>query len=565
MNKKFFLNILKNKKFYWFLIIILIAVSYFVYSFFLKQENLSYVLGKVSRGNIEVKVSGSGEVIPLEEINIKTRVGGEIVALNSKEGNRVSFGQVIAKIDSRNLEKTIQDQEILIKNLRLAIESTKLNLEKINFQSQNTLRGDDYKKALNQGVSLVNDFYNFYPNFIDDLKTLYFEKDLDNQDNNLKYYESYNSVFVGKSIQLEDKYNNVKTKYLQLSSTFKNFQGNDEIKEKIIKDFYNLVLATYDLIDEGKEMVRYVKENLAFNRATHEKQSIIESHFQKLTNYLTTVSQYRQNFLDIVSKMNVYHDAVKNYGFDKSNLEIAIKQKELDLEQANKKLRDLKEDLRDYYIKAPFSGVLSVLNIKKGDLVSPNQSIGTLMANQKLAKIALNEIDVAQIKVGQLVVLSLDAFPELKIKGKIIEISSVGKEAQGVVSYDVKILFDDNNPAIKTGMSVSAEIVVDQKENILLVPNSALRKDRNGNYVEVVKNDALQQVDSFKRPIALSKNSIEKRYIVSGISDNQFTEILDGLKEGEIIIIRSLTQQITQGQPQNNPFLPRMPFGQQRR
>jgi HlyD family secretion protein len=540
-----FLKILKSKNFY-FALIILLIIGYFVYPRIFKKESTRYILGEVQRGNLEIKVSGTGEIIPIEEINVKSKVGGEIVNLNVKEGDKVYKGQILAKIDSRNLEKTIKDQEILIKNLELAIESAKLNLQKLNFQYQNTLRGDDYNKALNQGMSILTDFYSFYPIFIEDLRKIYFYKDFENYDNNLKYYESYNPYFAGKSQKLEFNYNILRSKYIELSENFKNISSQNEAKEKIIKDSYDLVLATYDLVNEGREMIRYLKEDLALKNATHEKENIINNHFQKLTNYLNSLAQYKQNLLDVISKINSYHDVVDNYEFDKKNLELSIKQKEIDLEQAKNKLNDLKEDLNDYYITAPLSGILSTLNIKKGDLIASNQIIGTIITNQKIAKISLNEIDVAKVKVGQKAILTFDAFPDLKVKGKIIEISTVGKEEQGVVSYDVKISLEEENKEIKPGMSVNAEIIVDRKENVLLVPNSAIKSDRMGKYVEVVKD-----------------NKIEKRYIKTGISNDEFTEVLEGLNEGEIIIIRTLSQTVKNRQ-QTNPFLPRMPFGRQR-
>jgi RND family efflux transporter MFP subunit len=560
--KDIFLKILKSKKFY-FTLIILLIIGYFVYPKIFKKESTRYILGEVQRENLEIKVSGTGEIVPIEEINVKSKVGGEVVFLNVKEGDNVYQGQILAKIDSRNLEKSIKDQEILIKNLELAIDSVKLNLEKLNFQYQNTLRGDDYNKALNQGILILNDFYNFYPGFIEDLRKIYFYKDFENYDNNLKYYESYNPYFVGKSQKLEFNYNILRSKYIELSENFKNISSQNEIKEKIIKDSYDLVLATYDLVNEGREMIRYLKEDLALKNAIHEKENIINNHFQKLTNYLNSLAQYKQNLFDVISKINSYHDIIDNYNFDKKNLELSIRQKEIDLEQAKKKLNDLKEDLNDYYITAPLTGILSTLNIKKGDLIASNQIIGTIITNQKVAKISLNEIDAAKVKVGQEAILTFDALPDLKVKGKVIEISTLAKEEQGVISYDVKISFENDNKEIKHGMSVNAEIIVDRKENVLLVPNSAIKSDKTGKYVEVVKNYEIKKRNSFN-PVAISQNLIEKRYIKTGISNDEFTEILEGLNEREFIIIRTLNQ-TAQIRQQTNPFLPRLPFGQQRR
>jgi HlyD family secretion protein len=559
------LKIFKNKKTYFILAAILI-VGGFTYSKILKKESIKYVLGVVKRGDLEITVSGNGNITPVDEINIKSKTSGEVVSLNVKEGDRVYKGQVLAKLDTKDIEKTIKDQEITIKNLELAIESAKLSLEKLNFQYQNTLRGDDYKKALDQGILVLNDFYNFYPNFIEDLNKTYFYKDFDNYDNNLKYYESYNkALFSGESEKLEIVYNNIKSKYVQLSENFKNTPNNNDAKEKIIKDTYDLAIATYNLVNEGKEMVRYVKEGLTLNNAVHEKQDIIENHYQKLSNYLSALGQYKQNLLDVISKINSYHDVVDNYEFDKKNLELSIKQKEVDLEQAEKKLNDLKDDLNDYYITAPLGGILSALNIKLGDLVSTNQVIGTIITNQKVAKISLNEIDAAKVKVGQNAILTFDALPDLKIKGKVIEISATGTEEQGVVSYDIKISLEEENKDIKPDMSVDAEIVVDKKANVLLIPSAAVKKDKGGNYVEIVKNYKLDKKNLFK-PVAIPQNLIEKRYIKTGISNDEYTEILEGLNEGEIIVVKTINPQASQTTQNrgNNPLMP-MPFGSSRK
>jgi HlyD family secretion protein len=560
--KNIFLKILKSKKFY-FALIILLIIGYFVYPRIFKKESVRYFLGEVQRGNLEIKVSGTGEIIPIEEINVKSKVGGEVVFLNVKEGDNVYQGQILAKIDSRNLEKSIKDQEILIKNLELAIDSAKLNLEKLNFQYQNTLRGDDYNKALNQGISILTDFYSFYPTFIEDLRKIYFYKDFENYDNNLKYYESYNPSFAGKSQKLEFNYNILRTKYIELSDNFKNISNQNETKERIIKDSYDLVLATYDLVNEGREMVRYLKEDLALKNATHEKENIINNHFQKLTNYLNSLAQYKQNLFDVISKINSYRDIIDNYNFDKKNLELSIRQKEIDLEQVKKKLNDLKEDLNDYYITAPFSGILSTLNIKKGDLIASNQIIGKIITNQKIANISLNEIDAAKVKVSQEAILTFDALPDLKVKGKVIEISTVGKEEQGVVSYDAKISLEKENKEIKPGMSVNAEIITYSKSNILLIPNSAIKSDKTGQYVEIVKNYSLNKINTVS-PVVISEEMIEKRYIEIGMSNDEFSEVLKGLNDGEIIIVITLKQSM-QNKAQTNPFLPRSPFGQQRR
>jgi len=558
------IKILKNKKFY-FILIVLLIFGYFGYSRFFKKEIERYILDTVKEGDLKVKVSGSGEIIPVDEIDIKSKVSGEIVFLNVKEGQNVKEGEILAKLDSEEVEKEIKDKEVLIKKLELDVESLRLKLKKTDFQYQNTLRGDDYKKFLNQGVLILNNFYNFYPKFIEDLDKIYFYKDFDSYSNNLEYYQSYNPSFKNKSQKLNLDYKNLKLKYSQLSESFKNILDGSDIKEKIIKDSYDLVVNSYNLVNEGKEIVRFLKEDLILKNSKHEKEDIIENHFQKLTDYLSELGVYKQNLFEVISKINSYKDIINNYEFDKNNLEISIKQKEIELEQAKSKIDDLKDTLNDYYIIAPIGGILSSFSIKRGDLVVSKQIIGKIITNQKVARISLNEVDVAQVKVGKEAILTFDAFPDLEIKGKIIEISTVGNEEQGVVSYDVKISLGNLKKEIKPGMSANAEIIINNKQNVLLVPNSAIKTDEKGQYVEIVKNYNLGEKENLTSSLEIPKEFIERKYIKVGISNEDFTEVLDGLKRGDVFISKVSRKKTSQNRQRTNPFLPRSPFGQQRR
>src|SRR3989339_408615 len=205
--------------------------------------------------------------------------------------------------------------------------------------------------------------------------------------------------------------------------------------------------------------------------------------------------------------------------------------------QKENSLQDLKDKLPDYYIRAPFAGTISVINIKKGDSVSSSTVVATLVTEKQMAEISLNEVDVAKIKIGQKSTLAFDAIPDLTISGVITEIDSVGTVSQGVVTYNVKISFDTQDERIKPGMSVSAEIIINEKQNVLVVPNSAVKslptnsgEGQNGeNYIEILQT---------------LQNKPAKIKIQIGISNNTKTEIVSGIKEGDEIITRTILSSI---------------------
>ena len=192
--------------------------------------------------------------------------------------------------------------------------------------------------------------------------------------------------------------------------------------------------------------------------------------------------------------------------------------------QAENSLLDARQKLADYFIRAPFDGVIAVVNVEKGYSVSASTVVTTIITKQRTAKIAFNEVDVAKVKIGQKVTLTFDAIEGLSISGEVAEIDSIGTVSQGVVNYNVKIVFDTQDDRVKPGMSVSAAVITDVKQDVLLVPNSAVKSDGNGQYVEFLINNAPQS------------QSVE-----AGLSNDTMTEIKSGIKEGDKIVIQTIT------------------------
>jgi HlyD family secretion protein len=121
----------------------------------------------------------------------------------------------------------------------------------------------------------------------------------------------------------------------------------------------------------------------------------------------------------------------------------------------------------------------------------------------------------AKIKVGQKVSLSLDAIDGLKIDGTVSEVDLVGTVSQGVVTYSVKIALETQDERIRSGMSISATIVTESKKDILIIPNGS------------IKNNMVQTKTGFIK-------------IKTGITNDSMTEVLEGLKEGDEIVTKTV-------------------------
>jgi HlyD family secretion protein len=165
-----------------------------------------------------------------------------------------------------------------------------------------------------------------------------------------------------------------------------------------------------------------------------------------------------------------------------------------------------------------FDGVVAEVNASLGDIVSSGTSVLTLITNQKIAEITLNEIDVAQIKIGQKANLTFDAVEDLSVTGEVAEISTLGAVNSGVVSYDIKIAFDIQDERIKPGMSVSVNIITDSKTDVLLIPVNAIKTTGSTSYVEIMVDGQLQ-----------------RQIVTTGLNNDTSIEV-EGLEEGAEIV-----------------------------
>jgi len=528
--KNFIKKIFKNKLYGLIFIVIILGLGYFSYAKFFSSSNQTrYVLTEVKKGTIDVSVSGTGFVSPLNKVDLKSKVSGvEVVSVSVSEGQEVKAGDLIIKLDTTDPEKSVRDAQI-------SLDNAKLSLEKLKMQYDQLLRADTLNKNYEDGMNILADLYNNYPQILNNLNDILFGTNLSSiNETNIEYYCSYDPKFSEVPDKAKRMYNDLKTLY---SKTFDIYtqakRGEGDLREDAILKSYDLVLKTADLIKLTRDPVLSLQNNLILNNAIHKNANLINSHAQSLTNYSNTMSNYLNNLLTIKNNINSYKDSISSYPIDIKNQELVVKQKE-------NALLDARQKLNDYYIRAPFSGIITNITVSKGDMISGG-TVATLITKDKIAEISLNEIDAAPVKIGQKAILTFDALPGKTLEGKVYEISTVGQESQGVVSYAVKINFEDGAGDVKPGMSVTAKIITQTKNDVLLVPNQALKISGKTNYVlkalSVSKNDVKK---SIKGGVILNKEP-QRVDVKTGISNDEFTEITEGLNEGDVVILRIIT------------------------
>ena len=201
----------------------------------------------------------------------------------------------------------------------------------------------------------------------------------------------------------------------------------------------------------------------------------------------------------------------------------ATEQTRQSVELTNQSLAEAQKQLDEATINAPFGGVVASIDAEEGDTILTTSTIVHLIDPGSTELIAeLDEIDMPEVKLNQETIISIDALPNVPLEGRVTAIYPLPKTEGGVVLYNVKISVDATGlSALKIGMSADADIIINKRNNILLVPDRAIKQDNQGNHaVKVVVNERA-----------------EERLIVIGISDGFETEIVEGLNEGEIVAV----------------------------
>jgi len=528
--KNFIKKIFKNKLYGFIFVVIILGLGYFSYvKFFSSSNQTRYVLAEVKKGTIDVSVSGTGFVSPLNKVDLKSKVSGvEVVSVPVSEGQEVKAGDLIVKLDTTDPEKTVRDAQI-------SLDNAKLSLEKLKMQYDQLLRADTLNKNYEDGMNILSDLYNNYSQILNNLNDILFGTNLSSiNETNIEYYSSYDPKFSEVPDKSRRMYDDLKTLYSKDFDIYTQAKrGQGDLRGDAILKSYDLVLETADLIKLTRDPVLSLQNNLILDNAIHKNANLINSHAQSLTNYSNTMSNYLNNLLTIKNNINSYKDSISSYPIDIKNQELAVKQKE-------NALLDARQKLDDYYIRAPFPGIITNITVSKGDMISGG-TVATLITKDKIAEISLNEIDAAPVKIGQKAILTFDALPVKTLEGKVYEISTVGEESQGVVSYTVKINFEDGSGDVKPGMSATAKIITQTKDDVLLVSNQALKISGRTNYVLKALNVSQNDVKkSIKGGIVLSSEP-QRVDVKTGISNDEFTEITEGLNEGDIIVLRAIT------------------------
>ena len=543
------------------IILVIVIGGYFGYKKLNgNNQQTRYVLAAVEKGTLITSVSGSGQISSLNQADIKPKASGEVIYIGVKNGQQIKAGTLLLQLDAGDAQKTVRNAEIVL-------QREQLNLEKMQgiTTDEGSIRGvkekaeDDIQKAYDDGFNTVANVFLDLPDIMSGLNNILFAYDFEQNQTNITYYANAIRKYDEQKVSQYEK--DVYEKYNIARKTYeKNFQdyksasrfSEPKVIESLINQTYETIRLVADAIKTTNNLIGFYQDELS--RRGFRTQPLVDIHLASLNSYTGKTNSFLSSLLSIKNTILNSKEAIVNIGFDINDQEIQVK-------EAEDNLSEVKEKLIDYFVRAPFDGTITgVADIGRGDSVSSSTVIATLITKQKIAEISLNEIDVAKVKTGQKVTLTFDAIENLTITGEVSEVDTIGTVSQGVVSYDIKIGFDTQDDRIKPGMSVSASIIIDVKQNVLLIPNSAVKLQGDIYYVETLSGAVSQNQTTANISGIISNIAPSQQQIETGSANDSYTEITSGLKEGDTVVTQTITSISTSSNSstqQNNSF--RMP------
>lgn len=221
--------------------------------------------------------------------------------------------------------------------------------------------------------------------------------------------------------------------------------------------------------------------------------------------------------------------------------------------QAENTLKNSEDNFNEYYIKAPIEGTVISKNVKTGDKLQKTNNATTLATIYDLSELyfdmSIDELDITKVSVGQKVNVQADAFNNKTFEGEITKVSLVAANSNGVTSYPVRVTITETGDLIP-GMNVDGYVILASRENVLTIPSDALQR---GNVVYVkktsnsVKGKKVDQTGIGQRVLNNTPDGFVAVKVTTGISNDNYIEIEDGLEEGDEIYVNESSSQNQMG------------------
>jgi HlyD family secretion protein len=534
------------------------------------QTASSYATAIVKRGTLDITVSGTANILPSEKVTVKSNVTGTVSKIIVDAGSPVRDGQPVLVINNESLVQQLAQAKVdlesqqhrlevlrspssvdrgaaeaRVQQAEVALANRKKDVDKLTLSSP--INGRVLSVKVNPGDAVIPS----QPVIIvvDDTEIYVVAQVLQSEVSKIKPgqiaalafgselpsttgvvdsvgIEASGAVFRGPLVPVHIKTSNPGGIYrsglsanatIKLSSEEAVSAGGTvapktryDLRAEVSGTIDEVVVRENDAVAAGQTLVRVKNDTV---------QVLVKQADSDLQTARDQLAKIRSGLAPNIAESDVV-------------------QQEFRVRQAGIALQARAVEVGYLEPKSPMDGILTNRHVTRGDTVGPGTPLFTVADYSKMTMIVpVDELDVAQIKPGQKAAIRVEALPGRSFEGAVTKIATEGTVKDGVASYDVTITLTDTKD-LRGGMTGTARIQVGRREDVLLAPAEAIRREAEKTRVAVLRKGAIVTID-----------------VQVGLSSNTMAEILSGLAEGDVVVVSSL-------EAPGNPFgIPTPPKG----
>jgi len=472
----------------------------------------------VQRGTFTQQVSVSGKVVAAQDVDLGFSQGGRIIGVYAKVGDIVQAGTALAEIENGELRASILQKQAAFEReqaslalLKEGTRSEELDVARSEVESDTVALA----QARNSLVEAVKDAFTTSDDVI--------RNTLDQLVDNPRTNPQLN--FIVNDAQLENIVEGARrTMELTLTTWQKNVEGlaaDAALPGAVSEAQYNLVQVSSLLTNANAALNKAVLTGSA-------TQSVIDG-------YKTDIASARSAVNAGASALTTAITAERNAGtaLETSRKNLTLKQagtrasdvaaQEADVKAAEADLASARAQLGKTIIRAPFTGLVTKMDLKVGAIASANTSEAAMVSSGVFQiESFVPEINVAIIEVGDKAEVTLDAYGSGTVfAASILSIDPSDTVRDGVSTYRSLLQFSGIDPRIRSGMTANVVITTDERDGVISIPQGIVVERDGKKYVSVK-----------------TTNGIEEREVTTGaVSSLGNIEILSGLSEGDMVIL----------------------------
>ncbi len=534
---------------------------------------IQYKIATVATGTVKKTVTATGTLTAWTTVDIKSRAGGKILSLPVTEGQKVKKGDVVAEIDPSDTRLTYNQAQADIDSNKAKVSETRATLSLQETQTQVAIR--TAKASLNSSAAAVASArarlaaakatYNAQTP-LTEANIMNAKAALDAAEQRLGQLKDATNIqaYATADANLNQAKANMVNSKAQLER-----QRALLDKGFVAQSAVDTALASYEVskatVDNTKTKLDTMKPQIdadvqaqvaQVNQMKAALQTAEANRVQielKKQDVNTADASLNQSLADQKTAKAKLQEAIAG----SSNVIIRgyqIKQALASGERSKAGLLNAEIQLADTHVKAPREGIVLKKYVEEGTIITSGQSFnssGTSIiqlgdVSRMYVDVQVDESDIANIDIDQKVDVTFDAYQGAPISGKVIKIDPSATVASNVTTVHCRVEVDNTSqiyPLLKPTMNASCEFIINRKEDVLAIPNEAMRSNADGtHYVEVPVGGKVATPDKGLEvdPTLFVDVKPTKVPVEIGLEGNDSTLIKSGLKEGDKIITQTI-------------------------